>query len=118
MICIYVALQIGATHTVNKPQTDNLASAFATLDQAIKEAGGEVFDVFPDELAKLRKIQNQKAAQNITDTQTASEPGQAAQIQTASEPEQTARQEFTDAQKALGRNGHVLLFEVLTRWSL
>ena len=113
MICIYVALQIGATHTVNKPQIDNLASAFATLDQAIKEAGGEVFDVFPDELAKLRKIQNQKAAQNITDTQTASEPGQAAQIQTASEqghaaqiqtasePEETATQEVTDTQTAL-----------------
>ena len=103
MICIYVALQIGATHTANKPQTDNLASAFATLDQAIKEAGGGALDVLPDEVAKLRKvIQSPKAAQKVTDTQTASEPGQAAQIQTASEPGQTATQEVTDTQTALG----------------
>ena len=102
MICIYVALQIGATHTINKPQTDNLASAFATLDKAIEEAGGEALDVFPDEVAKLRKIiRSPQAAQKVTDTQTASEPAQAAQIQTASEPGQTATQEVTDTQTAL-----------------
>ena len=102
MICIYVALQIGATHTANKPQTDNLASAFATLDKAIEEAGGEALDVLPDEVAKLRKIiRSPQAAQKVTDTQTASEPGQAAQIQTASEPEETATQEVTDTQTAL-----------------
>ena len=99
MICIYVALQIGATHTANKPQIDNLASAFATLDKAIEEAGGEALDVLPDEVAKLRKIiRSPQAAQKVTDTQTASEPGQAAQIQTASEPGQTATQEVADTQ--------------------
>ena len=41
----------------------------------------------------------------------------ATQIQSASEPGQNETQEVTDAQKALGRNGHVLLFEVLKRWS-
>ena len=79
MICIYVALQIGATHTINKPQTDNLASAFATLDQAITAAGGEALNVLPDEIAKLRKvISSPEAAQEVTDEQMVSEPGQAA----------------------------------------
>ena len=90
MICIYVALHIGATHTANKPQIDNLVSAIATMDKAIEQAGGEALDVLPDEVAKLRKvIQSPKAAQNITDTQT------------ASEPEETATQEVTATQTAL-----------------
>ena len=90
MICIYVALQIGATHTINKPQTDNLAAAFVTLDKAIEQAGGEALDVLPDEVAKLRKvIRSPKAAQKVTDTQT------------ASEPEETATQEVTATQTAL-----------------
>ena len=107
MTCIYVALQIGATHTINKPQTDNLATAFATLDQAIEQAGGEALDVLPDEVAKLRKvIQSPKAAQSITDTQTASEPEETATkevtaTQTASEPEETATIEVADTQTAL-----------------
>ena len=67
-------------------------------------------NVLPDEVAKLRKVmRSPKAAQEVTDTQTASEPGPTAapevtdaQIQTASEPGQTATQEVTDTQTALG----------------
>lgn len=85
VICLYVALQIGATHSANKPQTQNLVSAFATLDQAIEEAGGEALEIFPDEVKKLREeISSPKAAQEVTDTQTTIEPGQDTQMQTAS----------------------------------
>ena len=76
LICVYVALQIGGSHSAAKPQTQALASAFATLDKAIEDAGGEALKIFPDEVAKLRKeISNPGAEENITGTQTASEPG-------------------------------------------
>ena len=58
VICIYVALQIGAGHSDKKAETSQvatLAATFATLDQAIAEAGGEAFNCFPDEVAELRK---------------------------------------------------------------
>ena len=58
VVCIYVALQIGAGHSDKKAETSQvatLAATFATLDQAIAAAGGEAFNCFPDELAELRK---------------------------------------------------------------
>ena len=60
--CIFVAMQVGA-HSEIQAETSagaavrtNLAATFATLDQAIKDVGGEAFECFPDEVAELRKL--------------------------------------------------------------
>ena len=63
-------------------------------------------NVLPDEIAKLRKvISSPEAAQEVTDEQTVSEPGQAAapevtatQTQAASEPGQDETQKPADTQ--------------------
>ena len=72
MICIYVALQLGAGLSGKKPdasQKTNLASTFATLDHAIAQAGGEALkNCFPEEVAKLRKT--------IADPETIADPSE------------------------------------------